>query len=140
MWEAACAANNYCNIARAPIGDYYVHICGGRHNAFLEQNVKPYEVEIGETVGALYEAQDIANHHWVELVLQYITTQSAAEVQTDIVARLLKELTAREQIYEDNGQHAKAMGFDEAMDHVRALTEKTPCEQNSGWIEVGAGP
>lgn len=77
VWEEPSAANNYCHIARTPIGDYYVNICGGRHNAFLEQHVKPYEVEIGETVGSVFEAQSFANDHWIAEMAKYRTTRPA---------------------------------------------------------------
>jgi hypothetical protein len=63
VWEDPCAANNYCTIARTPRGDYYVDVCGGRHQAWMESLTKPYEVQIGEPVGYMPTAQAAAQAH-----------------------------------------------------------------------------
>jgi hypothetical protein len=56
-WQEPCAQNNYTHIAPSIFGDYYVHVDGGRHQAWLEAHVKPYENIIGAEVGGLLQAQ-----------------------------------------------------------------------------------
>jgi hypothetical protein len=62
-WEEPCQANNYCTIARTTRGDYYVDVCGGRHQAWMESLTKPYEVQIGEPLGCMISAQAAAQVH-----------------------------------------------------------------------------
>jgi hypothetical protein len=62
-WEEPCRQNNYCTIARTKCGDYYVDVCGGRHQAWMESLTKPYEVQIGEPLGCMYAAQAAAQAH-----------------------------------------------------------------------------
>jgi hypothetical protein len=57
VWEEPSDKNNYTHIAPSIFGDYYVHIDGGRHQAWLEAHVKPYENVIGEEVGGLMQGQ-----------------------------------------------------------------------------------
>jgi len=63
VWEYPSDLNNYCTIARTPRGDYYVDICGGRHQAWMESLTKPYEVQIGEQVENVYSAKAAAQSH-----------------------------------------------------------------------------
>jgi hypothetical protein len=56
-WQEPCQRNNHTHIARSVFGDYYVHVDGGRHQAWLEANVAPHENTIGAEVGSLYQAQ-----------------------------------------------------------------------------------
>ena len=66
-WESPCAANNWIYVARSPWGDYGIHIDGGRHRAWLEAYVKPYERWLGDDdVGSVYEAQSAAQSHYAE--------------------------------------------------------------------------
>ncbi|MEO9648807.1 MAG: hypothetical protein ABJ360_22475 [Roseobacter sp.] len=75
VWEEPTKLNNYCHIARTIIGDFYVGICGGRHQAWMESLVKPYEVQIGAVVGRLHEAQAIADAEYSRRILSLITTE-----------------------------------------------------------------
>lgn len=61
VWQEPCSENNWIYVARAPWGDYGIHIDGGRHRAWLESHVKPYEQWLGESdVGGVCEAQAAA--------------------------------------------------------------------------------
>lgn len=69
VWEEPCVRNNQTHIARSIFGDYYVHIDGGRHQAWLEAHTKPYENPIGEVVGCLYTAQALAQADYEQRIL-----------------------------------------------------------------------
>ncbi len=60
VWEEPSHANNWVHVARSIFGEYYVSIDGGRHSAWLEASVKPYENKIGDDVGSVYEAKELA--------------------------------------------------------------------------------
>jgi len=70
VWEEPCAANNWIYVARSPWGDYGIHIDGGRHRAWLEAYVKPYERWMGDDdVGSVYEAQAAAQAHYANQII-----------------------------------------------------------------------
>jgi hypothetical protein len=70
LWENPSKDNNYIHIARTLFGDYGIHICGGRHMAWIEKNVKPYEEFIGEEVGSVPEAKAAAQSHYEKQILE----------------------------------------------------------------------
>ena len=76
VWEAPCQQNNRCHIARTRLGDYYVDVCGGRHQAWMESHTKPYEVEIGDPAGDLYAAQAKANAHHCAAIMAAFTGET----------------------------------------------------------------
>ena len=73
VWEPPTTENNSCIIARTPHGDYYIDVCGGRHQAWLESLKKPYEVQIGDVVGSMNEAEAAANAHNAAAVVAAFT-------------------------------------------------------------------
>jgi len=61
VWEDPSNRNNWLHVARTVFGDYYISIDGGRHRAWLEAHVKPYDNMLGECdVGSVYAAQEVA--------------------------------------------------------------------------------
>ena len=68
-WETPSQRNNYTHIARSIFGDYYVHVDGGRHQAWFEAHVKPYENAIGPEVGSLLCAQAAAQADYAARIL-----------------------------------------------------------------------
>lgn len=72
VWEEPCTSNNHTYVARSCFGDFYIHICGGRHSAWLEAHTKPYERYIGETVGTVLEAQSLADEYYQVAVLAFL--------------------------------------------------------------------
>jgi hypothetical protein len=77
VWEEPCQQNNRCHIARTRFGDYYVDVCGGRHQAWMESHTKPYEVEIGDFVGDLYAAEAAANTHHRATIMAAFTGETS---------------------------------------------------------------
>lgn len=68
-WEEPSERNNHVHMACSPWGTFGIHICGGRHQAWLEAHEKPYERWLGDGyVGSLFEAKEIAEAHYQGLV------------------------------------------------------------------------
>ena len=67
-WQEPSSKNNYCHIAKTPLGDYYVHIDGGTHYAWIDQTEMRQDQEIGEAVGDVYSAQMKCKEHYENLV------------------------------------------------------------------------
>ena len=73
VWENPCAENNWIYQAHAPWGTYGIHICGGRHQAWLEAHEKPYERWLGDGyVGSVLAAKAEANAHHVAQVTDWM--------------------------------------------------------------------
>ena len=71
--ESPCSANNHIYQAHSAWGTYGIHVCGGRHQAWLEAHEKPYERWLGEGyVGSLLEAQRQADDHYHTQVLSLL--------------------------------------------------------------------
>lgn len=75
VWDEPRDANNWINVARSVFGDYYISIDGGRHSAWLEANVKPYENKIGDEVGSVIEAMMLAETDYQARMQPLITPQ-----------------------------------------------------------------
>lgn len=61
VWDEPSSSNNWVYNAPSPFGTYYIHICGGRHQSWLESHEKPYEqVCHDEYVGSVEAAQSLA--------------------------------------------------------------------------------
>lgn len=78
-WESPCAANNHIYQAHAPWGTYAIHICGGRHQAWLEAHEQPYERWLGDFVGSVLEAQEVANAHYRAQILAALGLDAGEE-------------------------------------------------------------
>lgn len=71
VWESPSAGNNWIYQAHSPWGTYGIHICGGRHQAWLESNAEPHETWLGDGyLGSVIEAQVVANDHYVSQVFR----------------------------------------------------------------------
>ncbi len=71
VWWEPSSENNWTNGATTIFGTYYVGICGGRHNAFIELFHESGRIEQwdGETRGRLYQAQQDAQKHYESRIL-----------------------------------------------------------------------
>lgn len=92
VWEEPCERNNYCHIARTMLGDYYVHIDGGRHQAFLEAHVKPFENLIGKEVGDIWAAKVAAQADYEARILAAL--EPAPDLALDVLSGLSSYLGA----------------------------------------------
>ena len=68
-WWEPSSKNNQTHGAACQFGTYYIHIDGGRHQAFLETFAAPFEVTCGPEVGRLYEAKAAAQADYEARVL-----------------------------------------------------------------------
>lgn len=82
VWEVPSASNNWIYQAHSPWGTYGVHICGGKHQAWLEAHKKPYEQWLGDGyVGSVIEAQSVADQDHRQRVLDLLCTRAALTAQ-----------------------------------------------------------
>ncbi len=78
IWESPSNINNWIYQAHAPWGTYGIHICGGKHQAWLEAHEKPYERWLGDGyVGSVMEAQSVADLDHRRRVLDLLCDRAA---------------------------------------------------------------
>ncbi len=95
VWEAPSASNNWVNVARSVFGDYYIGIDGGRHSAWLEANVKPYENKIGDDVRSVIEAMMLAERDY-EAKTCALVIEPHPDPRDEVIARLVEAVDALE--------------------------------------------
>jgi hypothetical protein len=131
-WEEPCKSNNYTNIARSPFGEYYVHVDGGRHQAWLEAHEKPYERNIGETVGSLYEAKQNAQAQFAASALSTILNPAAIEALERAAEQRGRDAGLRD--FDSAGWYWRVMDPDDSSDnpaeviHRSYMGQFTVCE------------
>lgn len=91
VWDEPRDANNWVNIARSVFGDYYISIDGGRHSAWLEANVEPYENKIGDDVGSVIEAMMLAERDY-EAKTRTLIIEPQPDPRDEVIARLVEAL------------------------------------------------
>lgn len=76
-WWSPSERNNQTHGAKTIFGTYYVGICGGRHNAWIELFHESGDIEQweGETRGSLIEAQMDAQRHYQTRILSALSPQ-----------------------------------------------------------------
>jgi hypothetical protein len=123
VWEDPCKRNNEVHVARCIFGEYYIHIDGGRHSAWLEAHVKPYENRIGIDVGSVYEAQALADADYAARIRAVLEPAPAPDVAGLVEA--LRDISRQNKTDELNTEYDVEFadfeaGYDACISRARA--------------------
>ena len=80
VWWEPASQNNFTHGARCALGTYYVHVDGGRHQAWLETFDSNREIWCGEVCGSVDSAKAAAQADYTARVLASIDTDAIAEL------------------------------------------------------------
>ena len=122
VWEEPCYTNNWIHVARSVLGDYYISIDGGRHSAWLEANVKPYENKIGDDVGSAIEAMMLAETDYQARMQPLITPQP--DPRDEVIAKLVGALSMA-QLWLAYAGASDMQGINAALAAAKTLTKET---------------
>ena len=79
VWDEPSILNNWVYNAASPFGTYYIHICGGRHQSWLEAHEPPYEqICHDDYVGSVEAAQSLAGDNYEARILALIKKEGDA--------------------------------------------------------------